>query len=407
MEYEKSTIQLATENWDYPIVVTTAVQFFESLFSNKRSKCRKLHNIQDSIIIFDEIQTLPIDLAECTMTMLNDLLSIGSCSVLFCTATQPDFKTRSGFNGIKNIVPLVKDVQDVFEAVKRVEYLPLDNYKEQSFDDIADFAIDLNDSILIVCNTKKKALNLFESINKKSDKRVLHLSTNMCPAHRLRIIDEIKKALNNGEKIIVCSTQLIEAGVDIDFPIVFRELAPLESIIQSAGRCNREGRLGLGKVYLFRLVDKGQPSEQYKTFMSYAQSYYQGNEQRLNDAAFYSQYYKQILALYAKADKITESREELEYENVNGMYHIIDSEASPLFIYNYDENSLKLFHEIKDKEFLNRQDYQRISQYCVNVYDKFKKDNIHKIGITANILIWHGAYTDEFGLSEENEILYI
>lgn len=116
---------LATENWDYPIIVTTAVQFFESLFSNKRSKCRKLHNLQDSIIIFDEIQTLPVNLAECTMNMLNDMLHLCRCSVLFCTATQPNFHTRRDFKGIDSIKSLVDNPADIFAATERVEYCPI------------------------------------------------------------------------------------------------------------------------------------------------------------------------------------------------------------------------------------------------------------------------------------------
>lgn len=406
--YCKGPKQLATENWDYPIVVTTTVQFFESLFSNQRSKCRKLHNLQDSIVIFDEIQTLPVHLAECTMKMLNDMLHLCRCSILFCTATQPNFQTRSDFKGIDHIVPLVENPMAIFAATKRVEYYPIADYEVQSIDSIAQKVCEEKESVLIVCNTKKKAKALFDSIKEKGNMQVLHLSTNMCQKHRMAVVDKVKGKLKNGEKLILCSTQLIEAGVDMDFPIVFRELAPLESIIQSAGRCNREGKLEKGKVFLFQLEEKGQPSAEYKTFTQFAQLCYHNNENRLTDADFYAEYYTDIVKLYAPEDTITPKREKLMFQDVADIYHIIDSSATSLFVYRYNEESLQLYKEITGKEYLSRKDYQQIAQYCVQVYNKFERDNSDKIAETTNgVKIWSGAYSEEFGLSNEEEIFCI
>ena len=178
-EYDcRSAKELAAENWDYPIVITTAVQFFESLFSNQRSKCRKLHNLQDSIVIFDEIQTLPVNLAECTMKMLNDMLHLCRCSFLFCTATQPNFHTRKDFSGIDEITPLVENTASVFAATKRVKYIPVEDYEAQSFESIADRVVEHDNSVLIVCNTKKKAMALFDKLKERSEIQVFHLSTN-------------------------------------------------------------------------------------------------------------------------------------------------------------------------------------------------------------------------------------
>lgn len=406
--YCKDPKQLATENWDYPIVVTTTVQFFESLFSNQRSKCRKLHNLQDSIVIFDEIQTLPVHLAECTMKMLNDMLHLCRCSILFCTATQPNFQTRSDFKGIDHIVPLVENPMAIFAATKRVEYYPIADYEVQSIDSIAQKVCEEKESVLIVCNTKKKAKALFDSIKEKGNMQVLHLSTNMCQKHRMAVVDKVKGKLKNGEKLILCSTQLIEAGVDMDFPIVFRELAPLESIIQSAGRCNREGKLEKGKVFLFQLEEKGQPSAEYKTFTQFAQLCYHNNENRLTDADFYAEYYTDIVKLYAPEDTITPKREKLMFQDVADIYHIIDSSATSLFVYRYNEESLQLYKEITGKEYLSRKDYQQIAQYCVQVYNKFERDNSDNIAeTTKGVKIWSGAYSEEFGLSNEEEIFCI
>ena len=398
--YCKAPKLLATEDWDYPIVVTTTVQFFESLFSNHRSKCRKLHNLQDSIVIFDEIQTLPVHLAECTMKILNDMLHLCRCSILFCTATQPNFQTRADFKGIDRIVPLVENPTAIFAATKRVEYYPIADYEVQSMDSIAQKVCEEKEPVLIVCNTKKKAKALFYSIKEKGNMQVLHLSTNMCQKHRMAVIDKVKSKLKNGEKLILCSTQLIEAGVDMDFPIVFRELAPLESIIQSAGRCNREGKLEKGKVFLFQLEEKGQPSAEYKTFTQFAQLCYHNNENRLTDADFYAEYYTDIVKLYAPEDTITPKREKLMFQDVADKYHIIDSSATSLFVYRYNEESLQLYKEITCKEYLSRKDYQQIEQYCVQVYNKFERDNSDKIAETTNrIKVWSGAYSEEFGLT--------
>lgn len=404
----KDSKQLAAENWDYPIVITTAVQFFESLFSNKRSKCRKVHNMQDSIVIFDEIQTLPVNLAECTMKMLNDMLSLCRCSMLFCTATQPDFQTRKDFGGIDSIMPLVENPSSIFEMTKRVEYYPISDYNAQPIEYIADKVINQKDSVLIVCNTKKKARSLFENIKGRSDIQVFHLSTNMCQIHRMEIIKKVRQMLKSGEKLILCSTQLIEAGVDMDFPVVFRELAPLESIIQSAGRCNREGKLKKGKVYLFQLEESGQPSKQYETFAQYAKLCYRNNEKRLSDADFYTEYYTKIIDLYAPEDNITPARERLMFQDVADQYRIIDSNTISLFVYKYDDDSLRLYNEIREKIFLNRKDYQLIAQYCVQVYDKFANLNENNIIEFENgVKIWTGAYSEEYGLNNEDELYYI
>ena len=406
--YCKDSKYLATENWDYPIVITTAVQFFESLFSNQRSKCRKLHNLQDSIVIFDEIQTLPVNLAECTMKMLNDLLHLCRCSFLFCTATQPNFQTRKDFCGIDHITPLVENPASVFASTKRVKYISIDDYKAQSFESIADCVVEQNGSVLIVCNTKKKAMALFECLKTRSEIPVLHLSTNMCQAHRIEIIKRVRIKLKEGEKLILCSTQLIEVGVDMDFPVVFRELAPLESIIQSAGRCNREGNLKEGQVYLFQLEDQGQPSRQYIAFAQFAQLCYRGNEDRLSDADFYTDYYTNIIKNYSLKDNVTPKREKLMFQDVADMYHIINSNTTTLFIYQYDNESKHLYNEIKDKEYLSRKDYQKIAQYCVQVYEWFTKANANKISEISNgVKIWFGAYSKEIGLSNEDEIYYI
>ena len=391
--------QLATENWDYPIIITTSIQFFESLFSNKRTACRKLHNIQDSVIIFDEIQTLPMNVTEPTLTMLDNLQRLCRCSILFCTATQPDFETRNGFSGIKHIVPLVENPKRVFDETRRVVYHPLNGYDEIPISELAETVVKKQDSALVVFNTKKKARLFFEELRGCYGFKLFHLSTNMCPAHRKRVIKEIRNALENKERIIVSSTQLIEAGVDMDFPAVYRELAPLESIIQSAGRCNREGKAEKGDVWLFALTESGQPSKQYRSWSEFANLLYKGNEEKLYTHDFYSYYYRKLVENFGDTDKyrITENRKRFLFQTVADKYKIIDNNTQPIFVYQYDETSREIYNRIKDQDYLSRQDRQEISQYCVQVYENFIEDN-NILPERSGILVWYGTYDKDFGL---------
>lgn len=400
---------LATENWDYPIIVTTNVQFFESLFSNKRSDCRKLHNIRDSVIIFDEIQTLPMGITEPTLTMLDNLQQLCRCSILFCTATQPDFTTREGFRGISHIESLVENPEMVFEQTRRVTYHPVNEYNEVNISELAETVIHNKQSALVVFNTKNKARSFFEEIKgNQTFKHYFHLSTSMCPDHRKSVIKEIQEVLRKNETVIVCSTQLIEAGVDMDFPSVYREIAPLESIIQSAGRCNREGKRKddsgneiKGDVYLFALTEAGQPSREYNSWSQFANLLYKGKEEQLYTHDFYGYYYRELTKSFVDTDRlrITEDRRKLLYQTVSEKYKIIDKKTQTLFVYKYNEESRKLYDRIKDQEFVSRQDYQLVSQYCVQVYEKFVRDNnSYILPEKCGINVWHGSYDMAYGL---------
>lgn len=398
---ESTPKQLATDNWDYPIIITTAVQFFESIFSNRRSACRKLHNVQDSIVIFDEIQTLPLSVTEPSLIMLDNLRKLCRCSILFCTATQPDFKTRKGFSGVNQIEPLVENPQYVFDATKRVTYHPLNGYNQLAISELADVVINKEKSALVVFNTKKKARMFYDELNGIDGYKVFHLSTTMCPAHRKETISIIRQALLGNEPIIVSSTQLIEAGVDMDFPTVYRELAPLESIIQSAGRCNREGKHDIGDVYLFSLTESGQPSKEYRAWLEFANLLYKGNEEKLYTHDFYEYYYRELVKNYASTDKynITEDRKKLLYQTVADKYKIIDSNSQTLFIYDYNNDSRQLYFQLKDKEYITKQEKQLVSQYCVQVYKNFVDDNSSFIGYEqCGLSVWHGSYSPYFGL---------
>jgi CRISPR-associated endonuclease/helicase Cas3 len=256
-ERENHASRLACENWDAPVVVTTNVQFFESLFAARTSRCRKLHNLVGSVVILDEAQLLPPEFLQPMLDVLNLLTQHYGVSVVLSTATQPALSTRAYFDarqnlrGLDNVREIIDDPDTLYTKLERVQVrLPPD---WQARTDWSQLALELaaHDSALAIVNTRADARALWEQMQMHG-KGTLHLSALMCGAHRSRVIADIKVRLKVGVPTRVVSTQLVEAGVDVDFPVVFRALAGLDSIAQAAGRCNREGRLAnKGEVVVF------------------------------------------------------------------------------------------------------------------------------------------------------------
>ena len=251
-EKETSWSRLAAENWDAPLIVTTTVQLFESLYAARTSRCRKLHNLVNSVIVLDEIQLLPPDQLNPIRHMIQCLSQHYGVTFIMSTATPTGFdKQTSPFGkrlleGIES-EEIIDSPERYYAQLARVNFkLPNDFHKRQSWDEIA---IELKEfkSVLAIVNTRKDAKELWQ----KMPEGTFHLSALMCAQHRSEVIDEIKNRLDGGLATRVVSTQLVEAGVDLDFPVVYRALAGLDSIVQAAGRCNREGKLDKGKVVVF------------------------------------------------------------------------------------------------------------------------------------------------------------
>lgn len=251
---ENSRSRLSCENWDAPVVVTTSVQFFESLFAAKTSRCRKLHNICNSIVVLDEAQLLPPEFLQPILDVLNLLSKHYGVTVLLSTATQPALATidhyvdpKKHIRGLDNVREIISAPDGLYQQLKRVQVeLPAEMNAHKPWEEIA-ARISEHESVLAIVNTRKDARELHELLPKGA----LHLSALMCGAHRSKVIGDIKQRMKNGTPTRVVSTQLVEAGVDIDFPVVYRALAGLDSIAQAAGRCNREGKLDHGKVIVF------------------------------------------------------------------------------------------------------------------------------------------------------------
>ena len=257
---ETARSRLACENWDAPLVVTTNVQLFESLFAAKTSRCRKLHRLAGSVIVLDEAQQLPPEFLQPILDVLNLLVQHYGATVLLCTATQPALNSTAYFDpcmnlrGLDGVREIIAEPDALFDALKRVDVeLPHDWNVGTPWPEIATRVV-AEDCVLAIVSTRKAARELHRLLPPGT----LHLSALMCGAHRKAVIAHIKARLlakragTDQEPLRVVSTQLVEAGVDIDFPVVFRALAGLDSIAQAAGRCNREGRLpGRGRVVVF------------------------------------------------------------------------------------------------------------------------------------------------------------
>lgn len=270
---ETAKTRLATENWDAPLIVTTNVQLFESLFAAKTSRCRKIHNIADSVVILDEAQQLPRDFQKPITDMMRVLACDYGVTFVLCTATQPELGKnidafgRTILEGLPDVREIVADKITLSEKLRRVRIkMPPPNVETQSWQEIAD-EIAARPCVLAVVNTRKHAQKLFAAL--PSDGIKLHLSANMCATHRSEVIALVRRYLalyragSLHKPLWLVSTQLIEAGVDLDFPCVYRAIAGLDSIAQAAGRCNREGKLSFGEVVVFR-AEEGAPNGSLK-----------------------------------------------------------------------------------------------------------------------------------------------
>ncbi|MBN1300836.1 MAG: CRISPR-associated helicase Cas3' [Melioribacteraceae bacterium] len=319
-EDENHKNRLAKENWDAPIIVTTNVQLFESLFANRTSACRKLHNIANSVIILDEAQMIPTDYLKPIISVLKGLVKYFGVTVLLMSATQPALKGKIGsdtsiIDGLENVTEIIDDPDSLALKFKRVQIqLPKNLTERLSYEEIAE-QLKSYERVLCIVNRKDDC----RQIHKLMPEGTIHLSGYMCGEERSEIISDIKNKLKNNESVRVVSTQIVEAGVDIDFPVVYRALSGLDSIAQAAGRCNRENKLNdVGKVVVFnppkpspigflrKAEDAGKAVIRNKTNLELIPS-------------IYSEYYK-----YLYSNLIT-------FDKADYQYHILNSSSDFVF----------------------------------------------------------------------------
>lgn len=339
--------RLLAENWDAPIVLTTNVQLLESLFSNRPSSCRKLHNLMEAVILFDEAQSLPQHLAVPTLAALSHLSAAYRSSIVFATATQPAFDTlhepvtKQAASGWRP-TEVLPDHPELFKTLKRVDVSWPKSGEKRSWADLA-AEIRGTDQALVVVNLKRHALALLEALGDVPD--VFHLSTNLCAEHRRAVMNRIRKRLFSGKPCRLISTQCIEAGVDVDFPVVYRALAPLEAIAQAAGRCNREGRMNaqgrLGEAIVFEPEEEGDWRRRYPTH-----AYYQATEATrtllalqgdldINDPTIFQNYYRRLYDLNDPASQNQDLKEAIaaaDFVEVARQYRLIDTDAIQVLV---------------------------------------------------------------------------
>lgn len=340
--------RLLAENWDAPIVLTTNVQLLESLFSNRPSSCRKLHNLMDSVILFDEAQSLPQHLAVPTLAALSHLSAAYRSTIAFATATQPAFDTlneavkKHAVHGWQPI-EAVPEHPALFAALKRVAVRWPEADEKRTWTQLADELRGV-DQALVVVNLKRHALALLNELTRTEN--MFHLSTNLCAEHRRAVMDRVRAQIVAGFPCRLVSTQCVEAGVDVDFPIVFRAMAPLESIAQAAGRCNREGRLNelgfLGEVVVFEPSEedgwrKRFPTHSYYQATQVTQTLLKLHDNRLdiNDPEVFRAYYHRLYNLNDPASQnadLTRAIHELDFVEIAKAYRLIVQDAIQVLV---------------------------------------------------------------------------
>jgi CRISPR-associated endonuclease/helicase Cas3 len=363
-----TSLRLATENWDYPIIVTTNVQLFESIFSNKPSKCRKLHNIANSVIILDEVQTLQTDYLQPIIDSLKAYNKCFGTSVLFTTASMPVLSNEAILiNGLKGIEVVREIIPSGMNLQKRLKRVDIEFDKEEStYSDIAE-RLSKEKRVLCIVNTRKDAREIFSRLPKEG--MTVHLSRMMCPEHIMNVISKIKSALNDAnQKIIrVVSTQLIEAGVDIDFPCVFRQMAGLDSIIQAAGRCNREGKELIKKAFVFKIKGKKDFGFICKARQA-TENIICDDYQSINAmSAYFNQLYSRTITFDKNQICIDlNNPREMMFQTASDNFHLIDDNGKNVIV-NYGD-SANLVSELKDKG-MSYSLMKRLNKYMVSIHE--------------------------------------
>lgn len=399
---ELKPMQLAAENWDKPVIVTTNVQFFESLFSNKSSKCRKLHNIANSVIIFDEAQMLPNDYLKPCMAVVEQFIRYYHSSVILCTATQPALKGILAEDiSAKELCPRM---EEQFQFFKRVSVKNLERISEGDLIQ----KLKMERQVLCILNTKKRAQKIYQCLQGEG---VFHLSTSMYPIHRKRVLNEIRERLEKDERCVVISTSLVEAGVNLDFCTVYRQMAGVDSIIQAAGRCNREGKRPIedSNTYIFQLDEKEYIPGQRKQLEVTENLLKDGKS--LEELETIKNYFKMLYHLRGESlDKKNILKafkgKNFPFSEVSKSVKLIEEDTKTIFIPK-EERAVELLNELKIKA-ITKKLMQEMGQYCVNVYERdFNK--MFDAGILREIsenmkdefleLTDLGKYTEEMGLA--------
>ena len=397
---ELMPMQLASENWDKPVVVTTNVQFFESLFANKSSKCRKLHNIANSVIIFDEAQMLPTDYLKPCIAVMEELAANFGSSIVLCTATQPALSPF--FQRKMPVTELCPRVEEQFRFFERVTFQNVGTISE---DELIE-KLQKEEQALCIVNTKKRAQRLYQ---KMKGEGVFHLSTAMYPKHRRRVLDKIRRLVKDGKRCILISTSLVEAGVDLDFCTVYRQLAGVDSMIQAAGRCNREGKRAAQDsfAYLFQFEEKEYvPGQQLQIDVS---KMLLSEGEDISSLHGIEKYFEALYHFRGESldkKKIFEEFKDKRYNFAKAAkeFKLIEENTLTVFI-SREEEAEELLWQIKHQGY-TKSGMRKAGQYCIQLYEN-DIEKLRGAGMLRQVpggienfyeLVDSGQYSEEMGL---------
>lgn len=431
-EERASKAKLIAENWDAPIIVTTNVQFFESLFAHKPSRCRKIHNIARSVLVFDEVQMFPEHLLHPMLRILDSLSFSLETQILLCSATLPvfdkpihnEYNPKKSFRALEqDVYPVIEYREKDFAPFLRVSY-ELES-KMLTIDELAN-ELALLESGLCIVNSRSDAGKLYEALSQREvcAERLIHLSRMMCSAHIQDLIAEIKARLHEGLSTLVISTQLVEAGVDIDLPVVYRALAGFDSIIQAAGRCNREGKLsGKGRVVSFELRDGSRAigsmgiAQQVSRHLLRTKGTHIDIQNPEIIEQYYSQYYMNIVDFDSKNirnmlwhPKDLESWK-FEFEKASEAFLMIEEE-NKIDVFVPYKDGLSIIEELKHQKFPDFRLLRKLQRYRVSItHQHFTELNlgglIEKLTLDhlsdhSVFLILPKGYSEEVGIATKN-----
>lgn len=365
-------LRLAAENWGAPVTVTTTVQLLESLYASRNGRLRKLHRIARSVIVLDEAQTLPPELFKPTLEALRFLVEDYGCTVVLCTATQPAFAHRDGadYDGLSDVREIAPEPNAIYQALKRVRY-DVRVHERWTWDEAAD-AMQEVPQALAVLNTVADALALFDALD---DPDAFHLSTRLCGAHRRAVLKEVRRRLEAEADVRLVSTQVVEAGVDVDFPLVLRAFGPLASLIQAAGRCNREGRLAEGRVIVFDPAEGKLPPGAYtagtdvtKTLL---RKYGDAIAEKLHEPSLPLEYFALLYGTQTlDKNRVLALSESLSFRSVARAYRLIPDETVGVVVRYRDGDHPKRerrLDQIARRGFATRDDFRALQPYTVSL----------------------------------------
>ena len=396
---EQVRLRLASENWDAPVIVTTNVQLFESLFSNRPGKTRRLHNISGSVIVLDEAQTLPVGMLTPVLDVLQTLVKQYGVSVVMSSATQPAFHRISGISPTE-IIPKSR-FDDHFKVLVRVDYTR--RTEKLSWAEVAaELKHHGRNQVMVVLNSRKDALHLLNELQGTSG--LFHLSTLLCGWHRKAILRLVRRRLLHGLPVLLVSTQVVEAGVDIDFPEVWRALGPLDRIVQAAGRCNREGKMPEnGRVVIFEPAEGRMPKGEYKAGFGLADYLLSQNApEKLHDPALHEDYFNRLYAgRNLDENNVQAYREVLNFPETAQQFRLI-SEDTVLVVVEYAQGARRLADW---KNRASRATWRRLQAYTVSLQrreaDRLFADSWLEL-LSEGLYRWVGKYDRIRGLAEAN-----